>query len=308
MIRPGCWSFVQSTLEELQGSRLHSLYGPTVPLSDCPHGTKKKSLYPVWTSPVSTCAWCPSAALHSCEESNSVSSVTSLQALGAAMFPKAISAPARLSLAPSASLHRASTPVLTISVASPEILPASRCLSCSRVLPTVEQENFGQLCVCDWDGQYQQLVWGSHPWVSYAQVPSTGAQGQLLGRLAVWAQLLEGSALWIPVYIYRYRYAYIFLLTNLHPAQPERRAGWGFWCCLCFWEYFEYCCVSVIHVTSWVYMHIGIHACIYVRIYITVLCVWLLGIHVQLHYRLDMGARSWGTSPLLHCWVQPDLP
>lgn len=47
----------------------------------------------------------------------------------------------------------------------------------------------------------------------------------------------------------------------------------------------------MINVASQIYMHIGIHVCMYVCTHVYMvctcaLCVWLLGIHAQLHYWL----------------------
>lgn len=55
----------------------------------------------------------------------------------------------------------------------------------------------------------------------------TGIQGQLLGRVSVWAELMEGPTMYICLH------RYIVSLADLHAALPGRGAGSGCWCCLC---------------------------------------------------------------------------
>lgn len=98
----------------------------------------------------------------------------------------------------------------------------------------------------------------------------TGIQGQQQGRLSVWAQLKEGSTLYICVCAYMYVFS---PLVGLQAAQPAE-AGWGCWCCLCSCK----CCVPLTYVAS----------------YVDMLCMWvccvlyILGSHLQLCYWLDL--------------------
>lgn len=116
-----------------------------------------------------------------------------------------------------------------------------------------------RVCVC---------VWGS--------VAATGVglclQGQLLGRLSVWAQLLWGSTMYICVYT--------FSVADLHPAQPERPAGWGFWWCLCPCECSESLSVVCGVRHTYIYMYIrSIYVCF---------CVWACWKPI-FSLRLDLG-------------------
>lgn len=74
-------------------------------------------------------------------------------------------------------------------------------------------ENPGQC-----DGLYQQWKQGCSLGSTYVQVWATGETGiqrQLLGRLCVWAQLLEDPP-------FAHTYIYSFSLVDFHPALPEQ--------------------------------------------------------------------------------------
>lgn len=90
-------------------------------------------------------------------------------------------------------------------------------------------------------------------------------------------------------------YVYLFPLTNLCPAQPERAAGWGRWCCLYSCECSM--CLSVICVASCAYMY---------GIYMFSGRMCLLGTHFPPCYRLDVRARS-SSSPLSGCQIQHEI-
>ena len=86
---------------------------------------------------------------------------------------------------------------------------------------------------------------------SCQQLGRLGCSGQLWGRLHIWAQLLEVSTSYIPVDISS--------LMDLHPALPERGAGWGRWCCLSSCECSV--CLPVIGAASHVYIHV-VYMCV----------------------------------------------
>lgn len=85
----------------------------------------------------------------------------------------------------------------------------------------------GVLDVHAHDSVYQEVSLGSA-----AYIPKCQHLGILGTRDSNWADWTSEPS-WHSDPPCRYTCVMYFLISGLHPAQPKRGSGWGFWCCLC---------------------------------------------------------------------------
>lgn len=114
------------------------------------------------------------------------------------------------------------------------------------------------VCTSKWRGA---VALGIH--MSRCQQLGRWIQEQLLGRLNVLSQLLEGKIIHISICI---------ITSGPLLARRQSKAGWGQWCSVCLCECSV--CLFMVCLASYVYMCIcDIHVCSQ--------CICLLGIHLQ---------------------------
>lgn len=88
------------------------------------------------------------------------------------------------------------------------------------------------MCRCAWvkESWYQQLQWGCSLGSLHTQVPPTVNLGS---KGSCWPDWVFEPSYQRDLHC---TYIHTFLLTDLHPSQPERWTGWGHCCCLCSCE------------------------------------------------------------------------